>query len=299
VSDDAVAALPLPSALAAAIAGEGDGRRGWVDSLPAVLAHVRQRWALEVGDPFQPGGQTAWVAPVRTGDGRHLVLKLAWRHDEAMHEAEGLRLWDGDGAVRLLGTAEFDRTTALLLERCRPGTTLAAVAEADQDTVVAGLLLQLWREPPAGHPFRPLRQMCDAWADGAEEALARTPLGLDTGLVREAVTLFRTLPGTTDRSVVLCTDLHAGNVLAAERQPWLVIDPKPYVGDPTYDPLQHMLNCEARLRADPVGLARRLAGLLDLDADRLLLWLFARCVIESASAAGRALVDVARQVAPR
>ncbi len=53
------------------------------------------------------------------------------------------------------------------------------------------------------------------------------------------MTLFRTLPGSAEREVMLCTDLHAGNVLAAEREPWLVIDPKPYVGDPAYDILQH------------------------------------------------------------
>jgi len=93
--------------------------------------------------------------------------------------------------------------------------------------------------------------------------------------------LLRRLPATAGRQVLLCTDLHAGNVLAAQREPWLVIDPKPYVGDPTYDGLQHMLNCEERLRADPRGFAERMAQLLDLDADRVTMWLFARCVQES------------------
>jgi streptomycin 6-kinase len=92
------------------------------------------------------------------------------------------------------------------------------------------------------------------------------------------------------------TDLHAGNVLAAGREPWLAIDPKPYVGDPTYDPLQHMLNCSERLQADPHGLVRRMADLLDLDADRLVRWTFARCVIESPD--DPALAAVARSLAP-
>ncbi|MGH3871368.1 MAG: DUF222 domain-containing protein [Pseudonocardiaceae bacterium] len=74
--------------------------------------------------------------------------------------------------------------------------------------------------------------------------------------------------------------LHAGNVLAVQREPWLVIDPKPYVGDPAYDPLQHLLNC-ARLAADLAGLARRMADLLGLDSHRMISWLFARCVQES------------------
>ena len=41
-----------------------------------------------------------------------------------------------------------------------------------------------------------------------------------------------------------------------------------------------MLNCNQRLAADPAGLARRMADLLDLDADRVTQWLFARCVLE-------------------
>jgi streptomycin 6-kinase len=53
------------------------------------------------------------------------------------------------------------------------------------------------------------------------------------------------------------------------------------VGDPCYDVLQHVLNCEDRLTADRLGPARRLADLLELDGDSVTPWLFARCVLES------------------
>jgi streptomycin 6-kinase len=46
--------------------------------------------------------------------------------------------------------------------------------------------------------------------------------------------LFRSLPCSADRSALLCTDIHPGNILASQREPWLAIDPKPYLGDPTY-----------------------------------------------------------------
>ena len=108
--------------------------------------------------------------------------------------------------------------------------------------------------------------------------------------------MWRRLPGEATRHVLLATDLHAMNVLAAEREPWLVIDPKPYLGDPHYDPLQHMFNCESRLLADPHGLAHRMADLLDLDADRLLRWLFARSVVEHQWWPG--LSGLAAQLAP-
>ncbi len=110
------------------------------------------------------------------------------------------------------------------------------------------------------------------------------------------MTLFRELPASADRQVLLCTDLHARNVLAAERQPWLVIDPKPYVGDPTYDALQHVLNCDVRLHSDPHRLVARMAALLDLEPDRLRLWLFARCVQESPDSP--TLAETARRLAP-
>jgi streptomycin 6-kinase len=60
-----------------------------------------------------------------------------------------------------------------------------------------------------------------------------------------------------------------------------MIDPKPYVGDPAYDLLQHLINCRERLVSDAFALVRRMVGLLELDADRVTQWLFARCVQES------------------
>jgi streptomycin 6-kinase len=108
--------------------------------------------------------------------------------------------------------------------------------------------------------------------------------------------MLRELPSSADRSVLLCIDLHAGNVLAARREPWLVIDPKPFIGDPAYDAVQHMLNCDERLATDPAGLSQRMAGLLDLDPERLRLWLFARCAQESLH--DLTMRELARRLAP-
>ena len=73
-------------------------------------------------------------------------------------------------------------------------------------------------------------------------AFRRRNRRLDPGLARAGIELLRGLPATSQHTVLLCTDLHPENVLAAGREPWLMVDPKPYVGDPTYDPVQHMLN---------------------------------------------------------
>jgi streptomycin 6-kinase len=272
------------------------GSMAWLEGLPATVDEAADRWGLEVGEPFLPGGLTSWVAPARTDEGRELVLKITWVHFEGLHEAEGLTVWDGHGAIRLEASADFEAARGLLLERCVPGSPLAGREEADQDIVIAGLLQRLWTAPTGNVPFRPLADMCDQWTDEFEQKVSSRPVDLDRGLVRSGVELFRELPRSADRAVLLCTDLHAGNVLAAQREPWLMIDPKPYVGDPAYDVLQHQLNCRERLAADPLSGAERMANLLDLDRTRVTTWLFARCVIESVNRDD--LGRVARAISP-
>jgi streptomycin 6-kinase len=272
--------------------------RGWIAELPAIVADLAGRWSLQVGEPFQPGGQCSWTAPVTGPAGTGLVLKVGFRFPggEERDEAAGLRLWDGNGAVRLHAACETGSAYGLLIERCLPGTPLGQVLPGpDQDQVVAGLLRRLWAQPHAAYPFRPLAQMCAAWAEEFEQeyAAAGAVDRVDPGLARAGTALFRALPETPQDRVLLCTDLHADNILAAQRAPWLVIDPKPYVGDPAYDVLQHMLNCEDRLGADPAALANRMAGLAGVDAGRVRQWLFARSVQESVGS------PLMRQVARR
>jgi streptomycin 6-kinase len=276
--------IAIPPRLACAVQEDDiPARRAWLGALPGLIAEIAAQWSLELGQPCLPGGQCAWVAPARDHAGREVVLKVGWRHSEAEHEAQALWHWDGDGAVRCLAAQTLDDTAALLLERCVPGAALKDVLpEPEQDSVLAGLLCRLWEhQPPAGHPFRALWEMCDEWADSFESDFSRDSRGLDPALARDGIAVLRELPRSAAHPVLLCTDLHAENILAAQREPWLAIDPKPFIGDRAYDAIQHMLNCDARLAADPLALSRRMAGLLDIDSERVRLWLFARCAQES------------------
>ncbi len=289
--------LTIPPNLARAANRPGDGpNRSWLDGLPAAVVQLEELWAVTCAEPYSPGGETAWVAPAKGRAGQDLVVKFAWRHPESAHEADGLRAWAGRGAVQLHAVQELAGGTGLLLERCLPGELLSGRPESEQDAVITSLLPRLWLEPEPLTPIRPLMEMCQAWTDQFQRKLEERPWALDSGLAREAAVLFVSLAATARRSALLCTDLHGGNVLSAQREPWLVVDPKPYCGDPTYDPLQHMLNCGRRLQADPADFARRMADLLGLEADRLRLWVFARCVLESLDRP--ALAAVARRVAP-
>lgn len=265
----------IPPRLAQAC-GNVPERVTWLRRLPDSVRDLERRWSLTLGVPFDDEDVScSWVAPVTLATGESAVLKLGMPHMEGDHEIDGLRFWNGDPTVRLL--AADDDLGALLLERCAPGTMLRTLSEPDQDLVIARLLRRLWRSPAAPHPFRPLSAMIGHWRD---ETLARSEHWCDDGLVREGLRVFEELLDGEPAQVLLATDLHAGNVLRAERQPWLVIDPKPFVGDPAYDATQHLRNCESRMRSDPGGTIHRFADLLGVDHDRVRLWMFARAAAE-------------------
>lgn len=289
------AEFPVPRSLAAAVTAEG--REDWLETLPGIVTDIQRAWSLTVGQPFEPGGQTAWVAPVVTATGEQRVVKLGWRHYEAEHEADGLRAWGGKGAVMLYDVVEYPQTNVLLLEHCVPGRTLSSEREERQDAVITELLRHLWIAPPAANRFRSLAEMGERWAEQCEANLNAGTMPMDPVLAAEGVAVLRGLSASARDQVLLCTDLHAGNVLSAQREPWLVIDPKPCIGDAAFDVVQHLLNCTERLHDDPLALVERVADLADVDRDRARLWLFARCVQESPGES--ALADVARRLALR
>jgi len=173
-----------------------------------------------------------------------------------------------------------DESGAMLLERCLPGTTLRSEPEPEQDKIIAGVLRRIWEsttETPRRTDFRPLWQMIDFWC---EETIVQRNFWPDAGLVAEGLRVMKELARPAPADVLLATDLHAGNVLRSQREPWLAIDPKPFVGDRSYDPVQHLMNCETRLHRNPVGLVERIAGLTEVDPQRLRLWTFVRAAAD-------------------
>lgn len=266
----------VPERLAATCRGTPE-RCTWLERLPHAIHELQERWSLSLGDPFDGSDVScAWVAPAVRGNGDRAVLKLGMPHMEAAHELHALRFWDGDPAVRLLEADED--LNAMLLEPCKPGTALRGQPELEQDVVVAGLLRRLWRRPVAPHPFRSLSAMTAHWADETLAAAPRWPA--DRGLIQEGLRLLEELPRSSSDDVLLATDLHAGNVLRAQREPWLVIDPKPFVGDRVYDATQHLFNCTGRIHTAPDAAIRRFADLLEVDHERVRLWMFARAAAE-------------------
>jgi len=281
--------LDLPPAFRTP-AGRDPSWGPWLDRLPRLVADVCGDWQLVVdGDPAT--GQTALVLPVRTAAGERAALKLGWPHPEAEHEHLALRAWAGDGAVRLL-RADPHRS-ALLLERAEPGHDLHHLDVVEACEVIAGLYGRLHREP-----IPQLRRLSGEAARWAEELtqLRGTALA-PRRFVDQAAALaadFASDPATD--GVLLHADLHFGNVLAADREPWLVIDPKPLAGDPAFEVAPVLWNRweEAVAGGDVRGaLLERLYVLVDaagLDEDRVRDWVTVREMVN--------VLDEARQAEP-
>jgi streptomycin 6-kinase len=204
-------------------------------------------------------------------DGRPVVLKLQFPHREAEHEAAALAEWGGAGAVRLLPHGP-DRH-ALLLERCLPGTPLFALGQDAALHVLVGLLPRLWR--PANRPFTPLAEEAAHWAETLPVRCERAGRPNERELLDAALAAIGEVAPTQGEQVLVHQDLHTGNVLRAEREPWLAIDPKPLTGEREFALAPIVRGTELGHGHDHVShRLDRLSGELRLDRERARCWAF-------------------------
>ena len=149
--------------------------------------------------------------------------------------------------ARIAARALHTRDAALARGRRRDGTRRRRLLPRLQ--VDAG-------DEPIAFPLLATRPTAGTRSCQGRYADAGRPF--ERALLDAALDVYRTV----DRSApgLVNQDLHGGNVLAAEREPWLVIDPKPLVGE-------RELEASGLLRnADDVS--RWLDALADLGFDR-------------------------------
>ena len=265
----------------------GEWGAQWLAALPNLLTDCARRWSLTLAPPF-PNLTFHYVAPAVRADGTEAVLKAGVPNKELRSEAAALRVFDGRGSVRLLDSDPD--AGLLLLERLRPGavlTDLADEANDDEATKIAASVIRgLWRPAPPGCDFPTVAE----WGRGFVRLRARFGGGtgpLPTAQVEEAEALFAELLASSASPVLLHGDLHHDNILSAQRQPWLAIDPKGVVGEPAYEvgallrnlwPDRHTYQNPGRLLERRL---HRLAEELALDPARVRDWAVAQAVLSA------------------
>jgi streptomycin 6-kinase len=236
--------------------------KDWLPSVPALVEELADRWELALGAPYE-GGAGGYVVRADRSDGTRAVLKVGFPHRESEQEADALERWAGDGAVRLL--ERDDARYALLLERCEPGTFLSGSPDALR--VLIELLPRLWKSADGFHTL----------ADEAELWLEHDLRGARYGDV--AAGLLRELAPTQGELVLVHQDLHGENVLAAEREPWLVIDPKPLAAEREFAVAPIVRSFElGHSKREALYRLDRLTSELGLDPERARGWTIAQTI---------------------
>jgi streptomycin 6-kinase len=249
----------------------------WLSRVAALVDELTARWELRPGIPF--GGDSIGYTVPATRSGREaVVLRISYPDGWFAQETAALAAWGGDGAVELI---DHDPRGAQLLDRAIPGTSLSEDDDEDRAMgLAADVLERLWIPEPGG--VDRVEVETEAWATSmmARHHLVGRPF--DRELVTEAIRLLRSLASSQPEHVLLHGDLHLGNVVKAERQPWLAVDPKPLVGERAFDVTALIRDKVEEVLAEPDGGKGRVQHRFDLlserfglDRERLRDWSFA------------------------
>jgi len=239
------------------------------------LQPLLEEWELSPDGPARGSGR-ADVIPVRTASGRPAVLKVG--DDPGSHEPLALQHWHGRGAVELLRADP--RRDAVLLERLH-AEDVGELWDVAACEVVGELYRRL--HVPAPPRLRRLSAVVDGWLDQLGRLPRNAPL--PRRLVEQAIAIGRRLrddEGADGR--LLHGALGLEHVLAADREPWVAIAPKPLSGDPHAEPARALWSRwdEVVTSGDVRGTVRRrfhtLVDAAGLDEDRARDWAVLRAV---------------------
>ncbi|MFI5714062.1 aminoglycoside phosphotransferase family protein [Kribbella sp. NPDC051620] len=268
--------IEVPGALVAETSRrEGERGRDWLEALPGLVDRALARWGLTWSGGVMHGA-VGVVVPVRRGDGTAAVLKVSFPHPGNVAEPKALAVWAGRGAVRLL---ENDAEVfAMVLEKVEH-RSLADLPDAVERVVVAGRLNRRLAVPAVGE-FPSLKGVADEWAREIESRYGRVRTELADRLVGRALESCREL-AKEQPNLLVHGDMNFSNILEASREPWLVVDPKGWAGDPAYDAVNLLRDRWHTMPDLAKTLPYQLAAFADaaeLDRDRVIRWVQACAV---------------------
>lgn len=281
-----------------------DATGDWLARLPRLLDEAALHWDLELGPAVDglsynyvcsashrpaksPNGKRSGVKP--KGD---FILKIGIPNPELTSEMECLRVLGKllakhpRGAIcPIVHILESDSADGiLLLERLRPGETLAAITDDDRATkIAADVMSRLWIPEPEQHNFITLK----GWFDELKKLRPRFHGGTGPFPVKLVETVEALLPDLFREDAPLYLihgDCHHYNILSHGNE-WRVIDPKGVIGAREYEVAPFMLNPVYQLRPN---IKRETIRRLDIfseglgfDRQRLWAWTVAHSLLSA------------------
>lgn len=256
----------------------------WLDNLPQLIKYFENKWSIKCEDPYELSFN--YVAPATRDDGSKVVLKIVFpSKDEFLSEASALQIFNGKGCAKLL---EVDKEHfTMLLERTSPGTMLSTIANDEKATrILSSVIKKLGKPVPQTHNLQPISNITKNIPKYKTKFKgSKNPIPMY--LLDKAEDLADMLIETTKELVVLHGDLHHGNILSAERERWLAIDPKGNFGDPVFETGAMLRNSYPTLMKQPDVkdiLIRRIHIMseeLNIDPNRIQQWGLVQTVLSA------------------
>ena len=203
----------------------------WVRRIPSMLEQLESDWRLTLGSPFSLLTYN-YVISATNERGEEVILKLGFPGAELMREIQCLKLFQGRTSVLLLKSNPH--IGALLMERAVPGRNL--VEEDDEVAIDAlySVIGGLHVNPPGESDFPTVEDWRRGFIRYRKRFEGKSSL-IPRGVVEHAETLYKNLTQSSEEQFLLHGDLHHGNILSAEREPWLAIDPQGVIGERAYE----------------------------------------------------------------
>ncbi len=251
----------------------------WLNDLPSIIGELEENWSLKVEKPFLSLSYN-FVAPCVCKGGAVLKIALPLNNPEIFNEASFLKISDGKGAVKLLKSDENRR--AILLERLTPGANLKEVCQTDETKAVEiaiKTLREILKKLPENSSYRRLED----WFKGFDRAANTT---FPREFISKAGEFYKELSSSSQKFLIH-GDLHHENILSAEREPFLAIDPKGIIGDIGYE-ISVFLNNHLWWLASDANLKEKLNDAVQLFSEAfeieprdLRKWAFAQIVLSA------------------
>ncbi len=263
---------------------KGDEGEVWLEQIPETLENFARKWNLSL-DLNLPKLSFNFIVYATNDKGEECVLKLYFPDlKEFLGELEALKIFNGEGAARLLKYDEKFRV--MLLERLMPGKELKSLgSETSEITAAAQVMRDLWKGEPEVHQFPDISDWYRGFARLRDKHNGKTG-PLPEKLVLNAEKIFDKLISTSGEQMLLHGDLHYGNILSTKDK-WKAIDPKGLIGEREYEvgallrnPMPEMLG-EPNLKEILTGRIKQFSEELKLDPRRIHDWAIYQAVLSA------------------
>lgn len=260
------------------------GEKGlrWLDDLPQIIEEIEENWSLKAKKHFSNLSYN-YVAPCICANGNEAVLKIGLpeANPEIFNEASFLQISNGKGAVKILKSDK--KHSAILLEKLTPGANLKEIYVSD-DTKAVEIAIRVMRKVMRKPPNKTGVKQLEDWFRCFEKA---ENTNFDNKFAAKARNFFERLNSASKQKFLIHGDLHHENILSAQREPFMAIDPKGVVSDIGYEIAvflnNHLvwLSAEKDFREKLNDAVQRFSEAFEIKPQDLKNWAFAQMVLSA------------------